>query len=178
MNYWGITKCGNTKIRSHLYELSTGDDYQVSPVFEHEHISFLTRDQAFENGSQNFTVTRHPLCRFVSAWKDLCRTRPKRGLSAGLQPSWSPLQLARWVHDKPDDVVDIHFKSQCWFVPKPLDFEIDLASIDRDWPFELPGPTRDRVRPSNQVEHEIDDETKHLILSRYANDYERFGYQA
>ena len=178
LNYWGITKCGNTKIRSHLYKLSTGSEYQVSPVFEHEHVSFLTRDQAFASERQNFTVTRHPLHRFVSAWKDLCRTRPKRGVSAGLQPSWSLVQLARWVHEMPDEIVDIHFKSQSWFIPQPLEFEIDLSNINRDWPFDLPAPTRKRVRPSNQVDHEIDDETKKLISSRYAQDLERFGYPA
>ena len=176
LNYWGITKCGNTKIRSHLHTLSTGGEYQISSDFERENLVFLTREKAFANGARNFTVTRHPLLRFVSVWKDLCRTRPKRGVKAGLDPSWSLLQLANWVKDMPDEVVDVHFKSQNWFIPKKLDVEIDLNNLDRDWPFEIAAPTRVRVRPSNEVGHEIDDETRRVVLQRYAGDFDRFGY--
>ena len=176
LNYWGITKCGNTKIRSHLFKLSTGVEYEISTAFEKENLSFIYRKKAFKNKCRNFTVTRHPLLRFFSAWKDLCKTRPRRGVKAGLDPSWSPLELAQWVEHMPDAAVDIHFKSQHWFVPKQLDVEIDLQSIQKNWPFDVAAPTSESVRPSTQIPFEIDDATAQIVMRRYQTDYERFGY--
>ncbi|HBF23302.1 MAG TPA: hypothetical protein DDW23_05735 [Planctomycetes bacterium] len=175
VNYWGITKCANTKIRSHLFELERGRPFEITQEFE-ANFHFIEREEALSNDCENLTIVRDPVERFRSAWKDLCRTRPARGKLAGIEPDWSPTELAEWLQDVDDSVADVHFKSQSWFVPEELDYELNLEEMASNWPFDFPAPSRERVRPSKTVEADITQKVRLLISHRYATDFQRFGF--
>lgn len=179
VNYWGITKCASTSMKHHLLEQELGRRTTFrQPTAIHAKIAgyYISREDGLSNGRVNFTVTRHPVSRALSAWRDLCHTRPERGIAAGIDPSWSFRDLMTFVAERDDDDLDVHFRSQSWFITAPLEHEIDQKELNPCWPFEFAAPTVAPMHESVKSDTRLHDDVLALIAARYAADFRRFGY--
>jgi hypothetical protein len=104
----------------------------------------------------------------------MCVDRPMRGVQAGLKKGMSKLNLARWLSNKSDDQLDIHLRSQSWFIPEGTEIILmDLDSLDRDWKMDFPPPPY-KLNVTNTKP--VVGAAAPIIRSRYADDFERFGY--
>jgi len=177
INYWGITKCANSSIKAHLNQCSGNpiiDQFKTTSVNKPKFNRYITEEQALSNGYVNFTVTRHPIQRFVSAWKDLCINRKARGKQAGVNPDWDLKQLAKFVADKNDHELDVHFRSQSYFINDQIEHVFQLENLNTQWNLDI--PVLEFHIHSTPGSFEVTNYVSDLIKQRYRIDFIRFGY--
>ena len=177
LNYWGITKCGNTTVKTHLYELENGVD-----VLERKHtrihgynLNYITYCEAMSNGLLNFAVTRHPFDRFMSMYNDLVLSRPKRGLKAGVESNWSINQLLDWLEGQNLNTVDVHFRTQSSFIPTTGILLIDIKQLSA-WPLPIPPIQKRRHTSKVKTMSQLDAFQKTRLYKLYAEDFGTLGY--
>lgn len=188
VNYIGITKCGNTSMKHHLYELENGQRFpkeQASiKIHSGNHTKAATLEQANQNGYKNIIVVRHPFTRFMSMWKDMVMTRPDRGKLAGVHNYKTPLQLIKWILDQEIQDLDVHFLPQYIFAADVKDpYILPLENIP-EWSniVDLDYDIRPLLNENETSEVHIDSkfitkELKELVFKMYFEDFKRFNYR-
>lgn len=100
-NYWGITKCYSTSIKSVLIGSIRG-------IHSSKQATYISKHQALCNGLVNITVMRDPLPRFKSMFKDIHK-RPSRFIKYGIV---TLDDFFSYLETKDDDARDVHFRTQ------------------------------------------------------------------
>ena len=177
INFWGVAKCGNSAVKSRLLEASGFTDENVLgtvSVQKDEFADYVWPVDAINNGLKNFSVIRHPVCRTVSAYKDLVVSRPGRGEQAGLDINWNFDQFLDFIVNTQDETADVHFRSINWFLSEPMDIVLKLENQFEDWCFDFDKPIV--VHQSQHADIEVTLQHVEKIYSRYQLDFERFNY--
>jgi hypothetical protein len=118
INYWGITKAGNTSIKFALIELHKKKSIKNSNLYKtwvhSEHNgTYISKDQALTNGKINFTVIRNPYTRFESMWKDIKR-RPDQFFKNKRIDTLE--EFFDYLERTEDEKRNVHFRSQSYFI--------------------------------------------------------------
>ena len=172
INFWGITKSGNTSIKKALIKKQNPDIQSSDPsdqwVHSFDYAEYITREEALQNGYYNFTVVRDPYQRFLSMYKDsLIRPHIYNMRIENQQ------QLIAHVCSKPDEQLNMHLRSQSYFVGYEdcIDF-YKLEEIGDVSPMGL------EVEHTNAISGKIEfeDGVKEMVETRYRQDFEMFGY--
>jgi hypothetical protein len=181
LNYWAITKCGNTSVKASLLE-KTGrqlnkQDGINSWVHNDKNVKYISREQALKNGYLNFSVTRNPYDRFISMFKDVKR-RPKQFFKNG-EKIKSMNNLIDYIQSIPDECRDVHFRSQSYFVCDQKGKILVNQIFDINDTEKLFESLNLVVGKMNSIETEInlDDEQKAKISNLYWKDFEYLGYE-
>lgn len=179
VNYWGITKCANSTVKTHLYELEYQKEFEFTKetkIHSSSLINYITEDEALRNNLKNFTVTRNPYDRFSSIYRYMILSRPKRGAKAGLNKDMSIDGLLSFIENTLDNERDVHLKTQCSFITTNDIIIIDSKRISDDWPFDFLAPSGFKNKSSNQEKIIFTTNQKNRIWKLYKEDFERFGY--
>lgn len=175
LNYWGITKCGNTSTKIALLNES-GISFRVdsktdsnAEIHSLSYVQYITPEEAMNNGYKNFTIVRHPYSRFISMYKDSQR-RPS---ILGTRNIKTVDHLLNHIDAIEDHKRNVHLRSQSYFIKQGVDFYdlMNLHSIREDLSITLPH--------TNSIEAEIDlsNAQKNRIKKIYKEDFERFNYE-
>ena len=179
LNFWAITKCGNTTVKTHLYNLNNNTVFnhkKQTKIHSKEFLSYIDKDNASKNGFINFTVVRNPYDRFLSMYKDLVLSRPKRGLSAGLKSNTTVDEMLSFIESIPNESRDVHFKTQISFIDVNLDIKvIDLKNLS-NWQLNIPAPETTRHKSKSNFNN-LTEIQKEKIYKIYKEDFIRFNYQ-
>jgi hypothetical protein len=180
LNYWAITKCGNTSVKASLLEKTGRQIKQIDGVdawvHNEKNVKYISREQALSNGNMNFTVTRNPYDRFVSMFKDVKR-RPKQFFKNG-EKIKSIDQLLEYIDQIPDHERDIHFRSQSYFI---FD-ESGRLLVDEKFDINETARIADSIglntNKLNVIESEIvlNEKQKQKVANLYWKDFEHLGY--
>lgn len=177
LNYWAITKCANTTIKTHLYKLETGKDFDNKKhtlIHGRAGLTYINKNTALNNGFLNFTVTRNPYDRFLSMYRDLVLSRPKRGRTAGINNNYTVDELLSYIESLEDSQRDVHFRSQSWFITEHLDVEINLKNLST-WPLSIPSPEIIKHKSKERF-NKLTRSQKDKIYKIYKEDFIRFNY--
>lgn len=126
VNYWGITKCGNTSVKgallgkyvnrrpfqkTGLMQANGSSLYKESSKNVHEGINskYISRDDALSNGYANFTLIRNPIDRFKSFLSDFNRRDPSY---YGFNQKHTIDEFLTHLENTTDVERDTHLKSQ------------------------------------------------------------------
>ena len=178
LNYWGITKCANTTVKTHLYELEFN-----TQVIERKHIrihgykeiNYISYAQAMSNGLLNFTVTRHPYDRFMSMYNDIILSRPKRAAKAGVADVSTVNELLNYLEESDLSTVDVHFRTQSSFVPTTNILLIDVKHLN-NWPLAIPPIAKRKHTSKVKTMSKLDGFQKTRIYKLYQEDFDNFAY--
>ena len=172
-NYWGITKCGSTTVKTHLYQLETGNVFENKKHTKiHGEVDYITQEQALSNGLLNFATTRNPYDRFLSMYSDMVLSRPKRGIKAGVSPEMSVNDLLDFIQGTDD--LDVHFKKQTDFIPNRGMLIIDIKQLG-NWPLPLTPITL--KKHTSKIKHiGLNQLQKERVYLLYQDDFEKLGY--
>ena len=126
VNYWGITKCGNTAVKGALLGknvnrrplqktglmVANGAKLYIEAsknVHESINSKYITREDAMANGYTNFTVIRNPIDRFKSFLSDFNRRDPSY---YGFDQKHTIDEFLTHLENTTDVERDTHLKSQ------------------------------------------------------------------
>lgn len=177
LNYWGITKCANSAVKSSLLGHTVKNIHKRDKsLHSSQNVTYISQEAALSNGNTNFTLTRDPYERFISLYKDFGCDRFK---AINLTTSVSFDYFLEYVFEKfPTDDCNIHFKSQCSFITK--DNKLLFNNV-----FTLPQVTK-FLKRRGMIMHEanvskpqeiiLTDAHKEKIYNRYKNDFILLGY--
>lgn len=177
LNYWGITKCANSAIKSSLAGKTIKNIHKRDKsLHSSENVTYISQEAALTNNYTNFTVTRDPYDRFISLYKDFGCDRFK---SIGLDSSVSFDFFLDYVLEKfPNDNCNIHFKSQCSFITQDnkLLFEKVFSMPQAVKFLKRKGIEVNKANVSKDQEITLSDANKQKIYDRYKNDFILLGY--
>jgi nitrous oxide reductase len=179
LNYWAITKCGNTSVKAALLA-KCGVKHQNKDeinawVHDISNVKYITSQEAINNGYVNFSVTRNPYDRFISMYKDVKRRHNHFFREITVETIDDLLQ---YIKNTPEKDRDIHFKSQSYFICDKngkilVDIVYDIDKINKIFDMQL-----------NKLNEIVTD--KKIILSKkqttdieilFANDFEFLKYE-
>lgn len=174
LNFWGITKAGNTSIKYLLHQRSGTsmrfDDDKNRWVHHIKNTQYITPEEAAQNGFVNFTVTRNPYDRFLSMFKDVLR---RSGLM-GLPHCKTQEQFVDFLENTPDEKRNIHFRSQCYFLKSSDILHIDIKDTEKlSSFFQCEIPHKNSIEESIHIENKLRDR----VYLLYSNDFEKLGYE-
>jgi hypothetical protein len=150
---------------------------------KHAEIAALARDNFI------FAFVRNPYERIYSCYKNKiedARAAGRRNIfeKHGITFDLSFDEFVRKVASLPDHKSDRHFRSQAWFLSSGgvllPSYVGKLESMLEDWAvleerFGIAPPPQINASSSKQ-RPDMSDETRELILTRYAEDFRLFGY--
>lgn len=174
-NFWGITKCANTAVKTHLYELATKQKFTEAKhtrIHGEKAIIYTTREVALANGLRNFSVTRNPYDRFLSIYSDMILSRPKRGIKAGLDPAMSVDDLLDFVQNATE--LDVHLRTQSSFIPVHQFLTFDVKQLAA-WPLSL-APVTQKRHPSKVKHIGLNALQRERVYQLYQEDFANFNY--
>jgi hypothetical protein len=185
LNYWGITKCGNTSIKHALITVSnsivqeqkTDKHGADSWVHNEKNALYIDTKTALLNGNTNFTVVRNPYDRFISMYKDTQRRhshffRRYKNVSVA-----SINDLITFIEGISDNDREVHFRSQCYYITDKdrilpsIVFDVnDAESIEKF--------LNTKVQRMNSINNQIElnEEQKQRVFRIYQKDFELLGY--
>lgn len=174
-NFWGITKCANTAVKTHLYELATKQrftDKKHTRIHGVDSIIYASRQEAMENGLRNFSVTRNPYDRFLSIYSDMILSRPKRGVVAGLDPAMSVDDVLDFIQAATEP--DVHLRTQSSFIPVHEFLTFDVTQL-ATWPLAL-DPVKQK-RHQSKIKHiGLNALQRERVYQLYKEDFVNFNY--
>lgn len=178
LNYWGITKCANSAVKSSLANLPIKNMHKRDKsLHASKNVNYISKEEALSNNFTNFTVTRHPYERFISMYKDFGLDRFKAiGLEAAVElDEFIELLETKFSTDK----CNLHFRSQCSFITENnqllFDNVIDTTEIEKF--LQQRGVVLQKANVSQDVKIILSNKHKEMIYNRYANDFELLGYK-
>lgn len=186
LNYWGITKCGNTSVKYSLIQSSglknvykkadaSGAD---SWIHNEKNAKYIDRETALKNGYLNFTVVRNPYDRFLSMYKDVLRRGP-HFFKKKAHNIKSPSDLLDFISKIPDHKREVHFRSQCYFITNEKgDLLVDKI-IDVNNASEISDITKFKIETKNSIQKNItlDEKDRKRVYEIYKNDFNKLGYE-
>lgn len=179
VNYFGITKCANSTVKTHLYNLenNTNENRGIG-IHSHTFSNYITPDIALNNNNTNFTVTRNPYSRAISIYKWVKQYNPKHWIKNGINPDWTFMELLDYIqHQKTNNVLtEVHLKTQSSFLHNINMINLDMDLLDSKWPFSFE-PPKSKINVSKSVDFDLTKKQKKLIYNIYKEDFERFGYE-
>lgn len=175
LNYWGITKCGNTSTKIALLNES-GVSFDIdnksstnAEIHSLSYIQYITPEDAMNNGYKNFTIVRNPYDRFISMYKDSQR-RPS---ILGTKNIKTVTDLINHIEKTEDHKRNVHLRSQSYFIRDGVSFYdlFDYDSIRKDLSITLPH--------TNSIDSEVVllDNHKERMRNIFREDFERFDYE-
>lgn len=186
VNYWGITKCGNTSIKWSLLGETKLDDHVINTdshnrwVHRATQADYINSTHALSNGYVNFATVRNPYLRAESMWRDFCIKRPN------LLPSYGNLSFAQFINKLilTDDSVNtnVHLRSQCYSIVRGNRVVVDHV-VDIDNPHNLAAiipdaPPLKRINTTFEdvVRPQWTDKLMAMVQGRYMNDFVLIGF--
>lgn len=177
LNYWGITKCANSAVKSSLMNHNVKNiNKRDKSLHSSKNVTYISQEAALSNNYVNFSVTRDPYERFVSLYKDFGCDRYK---AIGLQDSVSFDYFIDYALEKfPNDNCNIHFKSQSSFIANKYELLFDnVFDISRVPEFLLSyGVNLNYANVSKSQEVILSSVHRQRIFDRYENDFVLLGY--
>lgn len=168
--YWGITKCGCTSVKSHLYFFERGEKKESLDIHKKKYLKYV--DPIYQEGFVNFATIRNPTDRFLSMYNDLLKTRPVRGRVAKINVNWTLDEFALFLSNSKDEELDVHFKSQSFFLRDERIYKIRIENIKEEWNLNIPPPEKIINKSNNHSGYkDLSDKTLDLITKRYCIDY-------
>lgn len=130
INYWGITKSGNTSVKYALLKKCNKNIKNIddASMWVHENNLAVYIDQltASKNGYKNIAVTRNPYERAISMYKDLIRRRDT--IFATHHNNHNITSFDSFLDiliNQPDEKRNLHFKTQTYFITKDSRLLVD-----------------------------------------------------
>jgi len=171
LNFWGVPKAGDTSIKYLLHQVSGSDilesDDKTQWVHNHEFTTYISPDQAIDNGFANIAVTRNPYSRFISMWKDVKRRGPEFSLSCKTID-----EFLFHIENTADRKRNVHFRSQSYFLRDIVQC-IDITDTDTLQIY-LNHPIPHKNILKGVIE--LSDRQKERVYNVYKNDFEYLGY--
>ena len=178
LNYWGITKCANSAVKSSLANLPIKNIFKRDKsLHASKNVNYISKEEALSNNFVNFTVTRHPYQRFISMYKDFGLDRFKAiGLETAIElDEFIELFETKFSTDK----CNLHFRSQCSFITEHnqllFDNVIDTADVG-DF-LQQRGIVLQKANVSQDLQITLSNKHREKIYNRYFNDFELLGYK-
>ena len=183
MNYWSVNKNASTSLREHFLDTVCERNGGVPELKRRQ----ITHDVAFNNGLQNFGVSRDPLSRFISSYAMWHEANEEQNeniqisiAKARFSPDWSLeeyLDNVVWRFDN-NWKINKHWRQQIWFIPEPqrLDCLVKMENLEKDWPLDALPPPPKKLNQTN-LKYEIDNNLIQKIQELYIDDYEAFDYE-
>lgn len=185
LNYWGITKSGNTSIKHALITASNTEILRKkidkhntdSWVHDEKNISYIDQTTALSNGNINFTVVRNPYDRFISMYKDTQRRHNHFFKKFKTTRISSIDDLISFIEGFVDCDREVHFRTQSYFIvsndvvvpPKIFDIN-EIDEIE-----EFLGTSIQRMNSINS-DIELTTKQKQRVFNIYQKDFELLGY--
>lgn len=173
VNFWGIPKAGNTSIKYLLHYTSGNpmqpDDDKNQWVHHIKNTSYITPEQALENGHKNIAVTRNPYERFASMWKDVKRRKRLFGLTT----CDTIEDFIKMLEETPDEKRNVHFRSQCYFLKIDNIECIDIRNTDK-----LQSFFNTDIPHKNSIKDDVDmsSEIRERVYKLFKDDFTKLGY--
>ena len=177
-NFWGITKCASSAVKNTLLIANGFDNTNILNTVSVNKASlatYISPAHAAQNNLVNFAVTRHPMCRAISAYTDLVHTRLPRGIKAGLKADMTVDEYFDFL-SATNDECDVHFRSMSWFLSEPIDKIFKLEDNFIDWDLEKIDAPTIKVHQSLKTKLNITKSHIDIIADRYKEDFARFDY--
>ena len=174
LNFWGITKAGNTSIKYLLHQQSdhvmkSGDDKEQW-VHKIDYTDYISIEEAMNNGFTNFTVTRNPYDRFLSMFKEVLR----RDDSLGLFRCRTIENFVLHLELTPDEKRNVHFRSQCHFLRDHDILRMDIDDVETlSNFFQCEIPHKNAIKKSIEMNEHL----RKRVYRIFAADFEKFGYE-
>lgn len=178
VNYWGVTKCANSTIKTHLWELEHNSKFAINKdtaIHSDIYVSRLTEYQALHSTNENFTVVRHPVSRFKSMYRDLVLSRVRVGKKASIE-GFNIDQVLDYLETHSDSVRNVHLKSQSAFVNHDIKI-IHLENLYNEWDFDFEPPAFKKNVTRNQDNIILTSYQTDRIYKIYQKDFIKFGYE-
>lgn len=171
LNFWGVPKAGNTSIKYLLHQVSGNDilesDDKTQWVHNHEFTTYISPNQAIDNGFANIAVTRNPYKRFISMWKDVERRGPEFAVSCKTVD-----EFLFYLENTLDKKRNVHFRTQRYFLHENVKC-IDITDTDALQIY-LNHPIPHKNILKGVIE--LSDRQKERVYNVYKNDFEYLGY--
>ena len=187
-----ICKAGNTSIKWAIAKaLGVPETHRTDLYYPKPNKADAKRYR--KRGYLVLSVVRHPVSRLVSCWRDKV-SNPKgfhkpfaRKYGNRFKPGMSFDQWAAFVADIPDGIADQHFRSMTWDLVVDDEVVPQVIKIESpEWWAQLRGRIADHCgldigeeRKENKGRGPaVDNVPMDLIRERYAQDFQRFCYDA
>lgn len=166
--------------------ISRGDSHAdaLTDVEVHDEniVTYITRQQAADNGFLNITLVRNPYARALSLYKDFGLRRHHKKMVSDpsidrTKPNELDFFIDRQIAPSQDDRDNGHVRSQTWYIADTSNLLVDRVyrneTIDQlfdDWG--LTHVHRNRTPET----FDLTQRQKHTIYHRYQRDFEILGY--
>jgi len=181
INFWGITKCANTTIKIHFWQLENKSSFLLSKstkIHSPQYSNYLTYMEAKRNKYVNFTVTRHPYSRFISMYNYLIHAIPKRGETAGLSRTMTIDEVLDYIETTPDDKRDVHLRSQNSFIKTKKIVWVDSLKLHNEWPLNCPAPSFISNPTKDKNVKNLNRNQRSRVHKIFREDFIRFKYDS
>ncbi|MCE2523665.1 MAG: sulfotransferase family 2 domain-containing protein [Rhodobacteraceae bacterium] len=191
--YFPVPKAANTALKHMITDEHFSDEHRIHSAvprgvacLDDRH---LTLNDLTTGPTRCFTVVRHPIDRFASAYRNRVTTNQENGLKRSLQTflncpedtSISIDDLIAYVAETQPDVMDQHVCPQwsvCGFGRVPLEMIGKVERLERDvQAFANAGLIEPRSISRLVVRKVLSAKQKSAISRLYARDFEVFNYQ-
>lgn len=176
LNFWGITKCGNTSIKKLLLKNNekTIDDKAYRKFHAATHIKYINISTALNNNNINFTLVRNPYDRFTSMYKDLVLKRPDLPIKCKYRTGRQNLSIDDFIKDIILLSEDIHIKPQSSFLKGANNIQIfkleEINKLEKFLNAKIP------LLNKSDGKIELTAAQKEVIFDKYQEDFEQFNY--
>lgn len=180
VNFWGITKCANSTMKIHLYELENNAKFEAkkdTKIHKPIYVNYISEEEALQNNLTNFTITRNPYDRFVSIYRDMVKSRPRRGRQAGLSSDSNIDQVLSLISEIPNNERDVHLRTQYSFIPYTQITKIDVKDILSKWPLDFPAPNFIKNKSSYTDSIQLTEEQRKKVYEIYKEDFVYLDYE-
>lgn len=178
VNFWSITKCANTAMKIHMFNLTKGNIELRRDTDINKHLKFITKEQAAYNNFINFTLVRNPYTRFLSSYNYVRYKRPKKLKDIGLPQECTLDQFIRFLYDnRYNNDLDPHLRKQISFITYDVTNIYKIETLENNWNLDFP-VLQDKKNANQKKEVlELTDKQKEDVYKLYKEDFDFLNYQ-